>query len=287
MPLNPRPLHFRPAEHPLPLIDELRILGGVEPRFQPIFDLVPGSGPGGPYRLRGLELLCRGPAETRFELAEALFTEARWRGETVAVDRLCLAAGLRAAASLTPSFDLFVNVHGSSLESDADLPAFVERQLARGKLSPRRLVMEVVEAEAMTDPAAFRLTIERLRRRGVRIALDDLGEGHSTNRMLLAVRPDVVKLDRFLVRGVGSDVGRRALISGYRQMARELGSQIVAEGVETRRQLAILQEIGLDLCQGFLFARPLSVQELWESRLLERRELLLPPPAPAGGEAEG
>jgi EAL domain-containing protein (putative c-di-GMP-specific phosphodiesterase class I) len=132
-----------------------------------------------------------------------------------------------------------------------------------------RLILEIVEAEPMGDAAAFQVAIHRLRRRGVRIALDDVGQGHATNRMILAVRPDYIKLDRFLTRGAFYDVGRRALISSYHHMARELGILAVAEGVESRTQLQALIEIGVDHCQGFLLAEPLAPDELRASGFLD------------------
>ncbi len=247
---------------------ELHALGGISSRFQPIVELqCPRSS-----RVVGLECLSRGPAASGLEAADALFDESRRRGQVLELDRLCLATGLRVAGDLEPGrrdLDLFFNVHASSLEEDRSLPGLLELEAERSGIAPTRLVVEIVEAEPMADAAAFQVAIHQLRRSGVRIALDDVGQGHATNRMILAVRPDYIKLDRFLTRGAFYDVGRRALISSYHHMACELGVRTVAEGVESATQLQALWEIGVPLCQGFLFAEPRTPEELLRSGILE------------------
>jgi EAL domain-containing protein (putative c-di-GMP-specific phosphodiesterase class I) len=236
------------------------------------------------HRVRpiGVECLTRGPAGSIFENARALFAESRRRSETVELDRLCLATGLLAAAELglgRRELELFLNVHASTLEVDRDLPGLLEHHALNAGLAMERMILEIVEAEPMADAAAFQVAIHRLRRRGVRIALDDVGQGHATNRMILAVRPDYIKLDRFLTRGAFYDVGRRALISSYHHMARELGIRVVAEGVESRTQLQALIDIGVGHCQGFLLSEPLTPEELQASDVLDgfRPERTEPP----------
>lgn len=249
-------------------VEELHALGGISSRFQPIVE-VQGSRSS---RVAGLECLTRGPAASGFERAEALFDESRRRRQVLELDRACLATGLRAAGDLEPErrdLDLFFNVHASSLEEDRSLPASIELEAERSGIATSRLIVEIVEAEPMVDAAAFQVAIYQLRRSGVRIALDDVGQGHATNRMILAVRPDYIKLDRFLTRGAFYDVGRRALISSYHHLACELGLQTVAEGVESETQLHALREVGVGLWQGFLFAGPLTPEELLRSGILE------------------
>jgi EAL domain-containing protein (putative c-di-GMP-specific phosphodiesterase class I) len=255
------------------LIDEVEALGGISSRFQPILSLEADR----PPRVVALECLTRGPADSDLEAARTLFTESRRRDETVEVDRLCLETGLRAAGDLglgdrdlgDRDPDLFFNVHASTLEADRELAHRVAHEAEQAGIAMDRLVLEIVEAEPMVDAAAFQVAIHHLRRHGARIALDDVGQGHATNRMILAVRPDFIKLDRFLVRGVYYDVGRRALVSSYHHMARELGIRAVAEGVETPTQLLALREIGVGFCQGFLFFEPMTPGEIRRRRLLE------------------
>lgn len=253
-------------ETPATLSDELLLSGGVATLFQPIFQLRPtDSAP----RVVGFECLSRGLEGSRFQCADCLFAEARWQSETVEVDRLCLSTGLQALGTLPADVRLFVNVHGATLEGDPDLPEFLARHLEWVGLQPRQLVLEIVEAETMADVAAMELALRRLRRLGVAIALDDLGQGSSTNRSLLAVRPDLIKLDRFLVRGAPGDPGRRALLIAYQSLARELGISVVAEGVETADELALLRKIGLDLCQGYYLARPMDAGEIARGALVD------------------
>jgi len=250
-------------------VEEIRSLGGIEPHAQPIVRLAGSPGGRGRSRLRGLECLSRGPVGTPYRSADSLFGEARRRGQVSALDRFCLVSALDAAGPLPDGVDLFLNLHVSTLEADPDLVELIGERASASGIGLDRVVIEVMETEPILRAAVFQVAVHRLRRRGVRIALDDIGQGHATNRMILAVRPDFIKLDRFLVRGCHADVHRRALVAGYQELARALGVEAVAEGVESQSQLAALRQLGVPLCQGFLFAQPLPMAELFDGGLLD------------------
>jgi EAL domain-containing protein (putative c-di-GMP-specific phosphodiesterase class I) len=95
-----------------------------------------------------------------------------------------------------------------------------------------------------------------LRARGVRIAIDDAGAGFASLRHTLRLAPDIVKLDISITRDIDADRGRRALASAMISFADEMDMAIVAEGVETEAENAVLQELGVPFGQGYLFARP-------------------------------
>jgi EAL domain-containing protein (putative c-di-GMP-specific phosphodiesterase class I) len=88
------------------------------------------------------------------------------------------------------------------------------------------------------------------------VAIDDTGAGHSSLRHVMQLRPDYVKLDRSLIQGLNSDPAKRALVSSMVALVRELGSSLVAEGVETAEELAALRELEVRYAQGYLLARP-------------------------------
>jgi EAL domain-containing protein (putative c-di-GMP-specific phosphodiesterase class I) len=119
-----------------------------------------------------------------------------------------------------------------------------------------RLVVEITEHEPVEDYEALTSALRLLRRRGVRIAIDDAGAGFSSLRHTLRLAPDIVKLDISITRDVDSDRGRRALASALISFADEMGMTIVAEGVETPAERDALQELGVPFAQGFLFAKP-------------------------------
>ena len=160
-------------------------------------------------------------------------------------------ACLAAAARLGPPPDgrvLFVNASASTI---AD-PTFLN---LRDGL-PQRLVIELTEQEAVDDYDQLRVDLARWLERGVRLAVDDAGAGYSSLRHVVELSPDYLKLDRELIRGIDKDGNRRALMRAVVAFAREVGTSVIAEGVETRGELDALRDAEVHLVQGYLLARP-------------------------------
>jgi EAL domain-containing protein (putative c-di-GMP-specific phosphodiesterase class I) len=123
-----------------------------------------------------------------------------------------------------------------------------------------RLVIELTEHDRVLDYEEFGLSLERLRDRGVRLAVDDAGSGYSSFRHILRLHPDFIKLDRELIAGIDADPPQRSLVAALSRFAKEVGASVIAEGVETPEEASILLPIGIHLAQGFLFARPGPVE---------------------------
>lgn len=119
-----------------------------------------------------------------------------------------------------------------------------------------RLVFEVTESEAFPDLGLLRRILQRYRAEGARVALDDLGAGHTSLAYLSELRPDVVKLDRALVSGLHADDPRVPLVQALITYAHALGIEVVAEGIETPDELALLTALGSDYGQGYYLGRP-------------------------------
>jgi EAL domain-containing protein (putative c-di-GMP-specific phosphodiesterase class I) len=112
---------------------------------------------------------------------------------------------------------------------------------------------------------SFRAALVGLRRLGVRIALDDVGLGHSNYMMICECRPDYLKVDRYFVTGCHRDFHRRAVLASIEQLAGPFGARVVAEGVEDPAEMETLKRIGISLVQGFLFGQPAPVAEMMSS----------------------
>jgi EAL domain-containing protein (putative c-di-GMP-specific phosphodiesterase class I) len=115
---------------------------------------------------------------------------------------------------------------------------------------------EITERMAIEKICDTHDRIERLRKLGYKIAVDDLGEGYSGLNSFAALEPDAVKLDMSLIRGIEKAPTKRRMVRALASLCRELGTPLVAEGVETQAELDTLLELGADWLQGFLFARP-------------------------------
>jgi EAL domain-containing protein (putative c-di-GMP-specific phosphodiesterase class I) len=161
------------------------------------------------------------------------------------------------AAALTLSYELpdslYVTVNASA---EAVLHEAFETTIRAFPL--HRLVLELTEHTAVQDYHALDRALGGLRRQGMRLAIDDAGAGYSGLQQIVALRPDIIKLDIGLTRDVDSDPARRALASALVHYALETHCQILAEGIETAAELATLKQLGIGKGQGYLLGRPLT-----------------------------
>jgi len=127
---------------------------------------------------------------------------------------------------------------------------------AVGDAPLRRIMIEITEHEPVEDYDALANALAELRARGARIAIDDAGAGFASLRHTLLLSPDTIKLDISLTRGIDADRGKRALARALISFAEEMRMDIVAEGIETERELETLLGLGAQLGQGFFLARP-------------------------------
>ncbi len=138
------------------------------------------------------------------------------------------------------------------------LPDLVSQILHSTGVPPDRLELELTEGAAMEDPKRAVAITEDLHQRGVRLCIDDFGTGYSSLSYLKRFRVYKLKIDQSFVRDISDDPEDKAIVSAIIHMARSLGLQTIAEGVETEAQLAFLRQQGCDEAQGYLFSRPLA-----------------------------
>ena len=225
--------------------------GGITSVYQPIMHV------DGAASLAGFECLSRGPKGTNFESARVLFEYVRLKREETLVDRACVAAAL-AHAPKQKSLRLTVNVHASTLGRDHEFPDFLYATADANGISSDQLTVEIVEHAPPWDSLGFSAALDRLRATGMRISLDDVGLGQSNFKMILDVRPDYLKLDRYFVESCPEDKNRQAVIETVANLAAHFDAQVIAEGVDTAAVAETLQRFGVKYMQGYLFAEPLS-----------------------------
>ena len=209
--------------------------------YQPIHDVATRA-------LVAYEALCRVQVEPA-RTPDAWFAEAAEVGLGIDFELAAIEAAMEAFALLPDSVSLSVNASPEVVLSGRLPDALDARHLDR-------LVVEITEHAQVDDYATLRAELAALSARGVRIAVDDAGAGYAGLQQLLQLAPDVIKLDMSLVRGIDRDPARRALASAMTYFARETETIVVAEGVETERELAALASLGVQRVQGWLLGKP-------------------------------
>jgi len=231
------------------LVGTLLAPGALRTAVQPIVAL-DGRTP----RTVAYECLTRGPRGSNLESAQVLFDYVRLKHDEPAVDRACVATALR-TAPCDAATSLSLNVHAATLGRDSAFVPFLLDTARDCGVALHQLIVEIVEyAPVWNEPVLH--SVSQLRAAGVRIAVDDIGLGHSNLRMILDVQPELFKIDRYFVAGCHADSRRVAVIASVCQLARSFGAATIAEGIEEQCDVAPLVDCGVSLFQGYLFGAP-------------------------------
>jgi EAL domain-containing protein (putative c-di-GMP-specific phosphodiesterase class I) len=166
-------------------------------------------------------------------------------------------AAARAAADLPP-LRYAINLTPATLLANVLDPRAFAAEVRAAGLQPRQLTLECTEQQAVSDIEPLQREVKELRRLGFGFAIDDAGAGYASFTLIAALRPSVIKIDREIVRGIGNKGGdaKQALVEAFVSFGRRIGARLVAEGIETRRDLQMLTRLGVDLGQGYLLGRP-------------------------------
>jgi len=178
---------------------------------------------------------------TQFVLRDCIAQAVRWRDRGL---------DLRLSLNLSPRNLL-----------EADLAAQITDMLRTARLDPSRLQLELTESTVMSDPARTIGILRRLRATGVGLAIDDFGTGHSSLAYLTNLPATELKIDKSFVSAMETDPASRTVVRSIIDLGRNLGLEVLAEGIETAHQLESLREMGCHLGQGYLFSRPVPVDE--------------------------
>ncbi|SFT09760.1 sensor domain-containing protein [Saccharopolyspora flava] len=176
-----------------------------------------------------------------------------------------LSTAVQQVAEYRARFDLDLRVKANlsvrQLE-DPGLPEAVDRALRGSGLPARALSLEITESALMHDPDTAAHMLDELRRYGVRLAIDDFGTGYSSLAQLLRLPLDSLKIDRSFINDIAHSHDSEALVTSIMAMAHAVDLGVIAEGVETPAQLAVLRRLGCDQAQGYYLGRPSPIQEL-------------------------
>ncbi len=213
----------------------------VTMQYQPIWRLGQDQPIGFEALSRFLEVPLRTP--------DLWFTDAAEAGLGVELELMVIEMALAALEALPAPTYLTLNASPATAASKG-----LKRLLRRHPLD--RIVLEITEHQGVEDFGMLSEALAGMRVAGLRLAVDDAGVGYSGLQHILQLKPDIIKLDRFFVRQIDSDPSRRALAASLAVFAGQVGSTIIAEGVEVAAELDTLRALGFNTIQGYLLGKP-------------------------------
>ena len=231
--------------------------GEIKLHYQPILSLSNG-------KLTGFEALARWQHPTRGLIAPAEFIPiAEESGFIIPLGQWILREACRQILewqiqfSATPPFTISVNLSAKQFVQP-DLISQVTQALQETGLDARSLKLEITESVLMDDPGSGTALLEQLRSLGIGVEIDDFGTGYSSLSRLERLPINALKIDRSFVSKLGVGGGGTGIIRTIMALAHELGMEVIAEGVESAEQLVMLQDLGCEYGQGYLFSKPLD-----------------------------
>ncbi|USG63578.1 EAL domain-containing protein [Brevibacillus ruminantium] len=221
----------------------------IQMRFMPIVDLRDGM----PL---GWEALARGPEKTPFYSPASLFAYAEETDTVFRLEQICRKRALEHLRYLKPQQKLFINLDPRAIDDPYLLRGDLLKLLESTKLNPHNIVLEITERHAITNYSVFRKIIEEYRKKGYLLAVDDAGAGYSSLESITEIYPDFIKMDMSLIRNIDVDPIKQALLETIVQFAEKVKCKIIAEGIETERELETLMALGVTYGQGYYLGPP-------------------------------
>lgn len=213
--------------------------------FQPIFNILEN-------RVVGFEALARFQS-TPYRPPDEWFDDAATVGLLEELECTMRRDALGHLEKLAPNTYLSLNVTPLTVLGQGFADSFSSFPL-------NRLVLEITEHDCVEDYEKIVQVLEPLRQKGVRLAVDDAGAGYASFRHILKLKPDIIKLDRSLIQHIDSSSDHRTLAIALVQFSQNVGSQVIAEGVETPEELSALRNLGVKLAQGHLLGQPQAIK---------------------------
>jgi EAL domain-containing protein (putative c-di-GMP-specific phosphodiesterase class I) len=216
--------------------------------FGPIVKLTNGE-------ILGYEALARGVGYDSLDSPKDLFDAAAETDLLFELDCLCRRQALHQAKRLPDGSKLFLNLLPSAIYDPAFEGDALRSTLQDHRLRPSDVVFEISERESIGNFAIFRELCDRYSELGFKIAMDDAGAGYGSLEAVAELTPDYVKVDIALVRAIDSDPTRREVLVALNGIARRIGAQVIAEGIETPEQFETLKGLAVPYGQGYFLGR--------------------------------
>jgi len=220
--------------------------------FQPIISLKDG-------KILGHEALSRITYDCQIDNCEMLFSIAGEYNRLWELELLCRTTALETAYHfMIPPYDkvLFINVNPNTLHDEKFIKGFTREFLHQYKIKPENIIFEITERNVILDMGSFLSTVDHYRSQDYKIAIDDAGAGYSGLNLISDINPNYIKLDMKLIRDIDTDALKHALVKGMVELSRASNINLIAEGIETYKELETLIHLGVQYGQGYFIQLP-------------------------------
>ncbi len=228
----------------------------VKTVFQPILSLEEGS-------TVGFEILNRPESTVHFPTTETFYDYVGESSYVVKVEQFLRNLSIERFAEQVKNQSgnrdplVFLNIQTQVLADPCWRSGITLELLEKYNLSPNQIVLELTEKQSVINYHQFKELIEYYRQQGFRIAVDDAGTGYNSLQTLVYLKPEFIKLDKSLIRNINSHRENQHLVELLVKYAMQVGTTIIAEGIETEHELEYLQDIGVHMGQGYALGKPM------------------------------
>jgi EAL domain-containing protein (putative c-di-GMP-specific phosphodiesterase class I) len=223
--------------------------------YQPILKL-------GDLDIFGFEALSSAADGTGIPDAEMLFALAAEANLSTQLDRVCRRRAFTDAQRWLGDARLFLNTDPRTIEEIGTRDDALYHLFQSGGISPYRVVLEITERSAIGNLALFEATLNRLRDCGIGVAVDDAGAGYASLNTIARLKPEFLKFDMALVRGIDRDRVKQELLATLQELGHRVNARVIAEGIETRGEFETLLQAGVEFGQGYYLAKPKPALEI-------------------------
>ncbi|MCG9755727.1 EAL and GGDEF domain-containing protein [Shewanella insulae] len=217
--------------------------------FQPIFNI-------NSQRLHGFEALSRGPEHSALFSPVPLFQTAAHEGRLSQLEEICRRHSIRQFDARELPGKLFINISPKALLEPSHAKGLTLGLVQELGLSPDQIVIELSEQYPADDIDLLKECLNHYRSQGFLTAIDDLGTGYSGLRLWSELAPDYVKIDRHFIHQIDQSPVKQEFVRSIIDLCQSLSCKVIAEGIETQAELALLTQLGIVYCQGYLLGRP-------------------------------
>lgn len=249
--------------HTVRLLSEFRrLLDGshFNAVYQPIISLRWGG-------ILGWEALTRGPDDSYFRNPDIIFSFAEEVGLLFPLEKVCRQIAFNRLGEIGPDQKLFINIHPRTISDPSFVRGETMKLIEEAGLKPINIVFEITERHSIHDFSLFNKTLEHYRNQGFLVAVDDAGSGFSCLQSIAEIRPDYIKIDMSLIRGIHTNAVKRSLLETFVIFAEKIGCTVIAEGIEEEEELDTLANIGVHYGQGYYLGCPVYPKQLLNEKV--------------------